>query len=50
MLLEERADEDVASQLCISPATLKKHVGNIYKKVGANNRAQLLITLSKRDQ
>ena len=35
-------DAEIASKLCISPSTLKKHIHNIYQKVGVGNRSQLL--------
>lgn len=34
-------DADVAEKLCITPSTLKKHVHNIYHKMGIRNRTQL---------
>lgn len=41
-LLEGMSDDDLASQLCIAPSTLKKHISNIYRKTGAKNRVQLI--------
>lgn len=35
-------DIEIADKLCISPSTLKKHIHNIYHKVGVCNRSQLL--------
>lgn len=34
-------DAQIAEKLCISPSTLKKHVHNLYHKLGIRNRAQL---------
>ena len=41
-LLAGVPDAELANQLYISTATLKKHVYNIYRKVDVNNRFQLL--------
>lgn len=35
-------DAEIANKLCISPSTLKKHIHNIYHKIGVSNRSQLL--------
>lgn len=40
-------DDDLASQLCIAPSTLKKHISNIYRKTGVKNRVQLMSLLNK---
>ena len=37
-----RPDAEIASKLCISHSTLKKHIHNIYHKTNASNRSQLL--------
>lgn len=40
-ILSGKTDREVADALTISFSTFKKHVGNIYKKMGVNNRVQL---------
>ena len=41
LIVEGVADVDITSALCITPATFKKHVYNIYRKLGVNDRAGL---------
>ncbi len=33
-------DKEIANKICISPETVKKHVKNIYKKLGVRNRVE----------
>lgn len=35
-----RTSREIASQLVVSEATVQRHVANIYRKIGARNRAQ----------
>lgn len=41
LLLEGCTNSDIAAALCISSHTVKNHVYNVYRKVGARNRIQL---------
>lgn len=41
LLFNELSDEEICSKLFISLSTLKKHILNIYKKLGVKNRLQL---------
>ena len=38
---------DICEQLYISDSTLRKHVHNIYQKLGVKNRVQLLQLLKR---
>lgn len=40
-IIKGKEDEQIIETLFISPATLKKHLSNIYRKVGVNDRAGL---------
>lgn len=40
-------NEEIADKLCISPHTVKTHVYNICKKVGAPNRLQAALWAAK---
>ena len=40
-------NEEIADKLCISPHTVKTHVYNICKKVGATNRLQAALWAAK---
>lgn len=42
MVLEEIPTSDISDALCISPHTLKKHMQNLYHKLGVSSRFQLL--------
>jgi DNA-binding NarL/FixJ family response regulator len=33
-------DKEIAHKICVSPETVKKHVKNIYKKLGVRNRVE----------
>jgi DNA-binding NarL/FixJ family response regulator len=43
LVVRGRSNEDIAEQLHISPATAKTHVSRILSKVGARDRAMLII-------
>lgn len=43
LLAEGLSVAEIASQLVISDSTTKTHIGNIYAKLGARNRAQVLM-------
>ena len=47
MILRGSTRAQIADQLCISKNTLKRHVANIYAKVGVSSEGQLLAALSK---
>lgn len=36
-------DREIANKICISTETVKKHVKNIYKKLGVRNRVEASI-------
>ena len=36
------ANKEIASELCISPATVRTHIYNLYQKAGARSRVELL--------
>ncbi|HKL10221.1 MAG TPA: helix-turn-helix transcriptional regulator [Clostridia bacterium] len=42
MLLENMKNKDIAQSLNISPNTLKKHCGNIYRKLDVENKTELI--------
>lgn len=41
MLMQGNDNERISEELVITPNTLKKHILNIYRKLGINNRVQL---------
>jgi len=43
-----RSNADVAAVLCVSPATVKKHLGRIYFKLGVRNRTEAVALLRGR--
>jgi DNA-binding NarL/FixJ family response regulator len=38
--------KEVASKLAISEGTMRKHVENVYRRVGVHSRAELMVTLA----
>ena len=42
LLLENMKNKDIAEKLRISPNTLKKHCGSIYKKLDMENKTELI--------
>lgn len=38
--------KEVASRLAISEGTMRKHVENVYRRVGVHSRAELMIALA----
>ena len=40
LVFEGKNNKDIASELFLSPNTVKVHVSNLYKKIGAENRVQ----------
>jgi ATP/maltotriose-dependent transcriptional regulator MalT len=40
LLGDGQSNRDIAAGLCISESTVKTHLGNIYSKLGVNNRVQ----------
>lgn len=48
-LLAGLDNEEICGELCISVNTLKKHILNIYRKLGINNRVQLFKMIRERE-
>lgn len=48
-LMEGLDNDDICDQLCISVNTLKKHILNIYRKLGINNRVQLFKMIMEKE-
>ncbi len=46
LLIHGMSRADIAKKLCISTNTLKRHVANIYRKVGVSNAGQFFAALS----
>lgn len=42
MVLSEKSNVEICSELCIAGNTLKKHLQNLYRKTGVSNRTGLL--------
>lgn len=42
MILEKKKNQEIADTLYVELSTIKTHINNIYKKVGVNNRKELL--------
>jgi DNA-binding CsgD family transcriptional regulator len=42
------SNKEIASELGISPATVRTHIYNLYRKVGAGSRVELLNRLAGR--
>lgn len=45
-ILAGGSDKQIGDELCISVGTVKRHIANIYHKLGVNNRIQLLKRLA----
>lgn len=46
LLRQGHTNKNIGTLLCISETTVKTHIQNIYKKVGVNNRVQLINSLT----
>jgi DNA-binding NarL/FixJ family response regulator len=42
MIARGLANKEIAAELNISPATVRTHIYNLYQKVGARSRVELL--------
>ena len=47
LLLDNKTSVQIGSQLFISPRTVDKHIENIYKKIGMNNKNDLITEIKK---
>lgn len=47
LILDGKANKDIATELCISGNTVKTHVKNIYSKYNVSSRAEIISTLLK---
>lgn len=48
-LVDGRDQKAIADQLCLSPHTVRKHIGNIYEKLHVNSKAQAIrLAIKKR--
>jgi DNA-binding CsgD family transcriptional regulator len=43
LISQSRTNREIAALLCISPATVKRHVENIFRKLGLRNRVEAAI-------
>ena len=43
LLVEGLSNEDIATELCLSPGTVKKHLGRVMTKLHMNNRVQVAV-------
>jgi DNA-binding CsgD family transcriptional regulator len=48
MIARGLANKEIASELCISPATVRTHIYNLYRKVGARSRVERLNKIAGR--
>lgn len=39
--------KEVASKLAISEGTMRKHVENVYRRIGVHSRAELMVRLTR---
>ena len=46
-LLKGMSNGEISEELCISPATTRKHLENLYKKAGAKSRLELTVLVRK---
>lgn len=49
MLMQGTTNDEICSRLCISVNTLKKHILNLYRKLGVRNRVQLFKMILEHD-
>lgn len=47
LYLTEKSRKEVADQLCISESTVKKHIANVYSKLGVKTRQELVVKILK---
>jgi NarL family two-component system response regulator LiaR len=49
LLVKGLSNQEIAEQLIISPSTVKYHIGNIYSKLGVDNRVSAVSLAIKRE-
>jgi len=49
LLIKGLSNQEIAEQLIISPSTVKYHIGNIYSKLGVDNRVSAVSLAIKRE-
>ena len=49
LLAAGRTNKEIAAQLVLSPATVERHVANLYPKIGARRRAEAATCALKHD-
>jgi len=49
MLMAGKNNEEICTELTISVNTLKKHILNIYRKLGVRNRVQLFKMIREKE-
>ena len=47
LYLTEKSRKEVADELCISESTVKKHIANVYAKLGVKTRQELVVKIMK---
>jgi non-specific serine/threonine protein kinase len=48
LLVQRWTDKEIAEALCLSPRTVTTHVGNIFNKLGVNNRREAAAVAARR--
>lgn len=43
LVVQGLSNDEIAEQLCISPKTVKNHISNLFNKLGAKNRIDVII-------
>jgi DNA-binding NarL/FixJ family response regulator len=43
LLAEGKTNKEIAAELVLSPATVERHVANLYRKIGARRRAEATV-------
>jgi len=47
LMLDNKSNKEMASELFVSVSTIKTHINNLYKKLGVSSREEMVVRFRK---